>query len=154
MITIRRQNVDYKSEIDRLRLRIIELEGRITILLKQIEDLQSRQPGTQIIEKIVEKIVYRDRAPSEMERDVSEHESIEENFEVVGRVKVDESQAVFAKLDQDQWERIDYPTRLSAAQLKKLRQSIIYERSKRTNNNVQKRLMSQSKDLSFSKLYT
>ena len=65
-----------------------------------------------IVEKVVEKVVevervvYRDRerANSEFERDVSEHESIEENFEVLGKIKVGESSVsggTFANLERD-----------------------------------------------------
>ena len=58
-----------------------------------------------IVEKGVERGVYRERerANSEFERSGSEHESIEENFEVVGRVKVGESSVsgTFANLEID-----------------------------------------------------
>ena len=71
----------------------------------QIIELQNRPSGTKIVEKIVEKIVYRDRveagAESDIEREEYEHDSIEENFEVVGRVKVGESTAAYANLERD-----------------------------------------------------
>ena len=70
--------------------------------------LQTRQLETKVVEKVVEKIVYRDREvpkPQEPDSDVdqqmSEHESQEEHFEVVGRVKVAESSATFAALERD-----------------------------------------------------
>ena len=49
-----------------------------------------------MVEKIVEKIVYVDRPQpaSDIEQDVSEHESIEETFDVIGRVKVAQSEVV------------------------------------------------------------
>lgn len=71
----------------------------------RITELQTRQVETKVVEKVVEKIVYRDRdvpkPDSDLEKEVSEHESIEENFEVVGRVKVGESSATFAALHED-----------------------------------------------------
>ncbi len=48
----------------------------IEMLKKRIVVLEGREPGT----KIVEKIVYRDRADSEVKNEVSDHEDIEESF--------------------------------------------------------------------------
>ena len=45
----------------------------------------------------VEKIVYRDKAESDVERDFSEQEEVEETFNIVGRVKVGESERVVQK---------------------------------------------------------
>lgn len=49
--------------------------------------------------------MYRDRevvkAESEEEKEVSEHESIEEQFEVVGRVKVGETTDAFVNLNKE-----------------------------------------------------
>ena len=65
--------------------------------------MESRPATTQIqdrvVEKIVEKIVYveRPQPASDIEQDVSEHESIEETFDVIGRVKVAQSEVVIPK---------------------------------------------------------
>lgn len=50
----------------------------------------------------MEKIVYKEKPASDYDRNVSEHESIEENFEIIGRVKVEESEAVYEKLTKEE----------------------------------------------------
>ena len=59
------------------------------------------------MEKFVEKIVYRDREvqpkepTSDKDIEVNEHESEEETFEIVGRVKVGEASGTFAALERE-----------------------------------------------------
>lgn len=45
--------------------------------------------------------MYRDKPESDMDREVEEEESVEEQFEVVGRVRVAEAEAVFENLNRD-----------------------------------------------------
>ena len=52
---------DYRLEIEKLTIKITTLETTIVSLEKMIEELKNRPGGTQIVEKVVEKIVYRDR---------------------------------------------------------------------------------------------
>ena len=110
IIELRSTCQDYQTRIEKYIIRIRELEAEIASMRLQIEELRNRPVQTNIVEKIVEKIVYRDRevrveraeraAESDIEQEIEEHESIEENFEVVGRVKVGESSAAtFANLE-------------------------------------------------------
>ena len=64
--------------------------------------MRLRPAGEKVVEKIVEKIVYKEKPASDYDRNVSEHESIEENFEIIGRVKVEESEAVYEKLTKEE----------------------------------------------------
>ena len=70
-------------------------------LRKLVEELRSR-PGTQVVERIVEKPIYQEPG-SDVERDVSEREEAEEDFVILDKVAVAEHEAVF---DQSAFDKL------------------------------------------------
>jgi hypothetical protein len=98
MSSLRIRLTEYLAEFERLKNKITELETRIRWLESRPANTEV-QVQERIVEKIVEKIVYRDRPEpdSDIDREFSEREDIEDTYTVVGRVKVGEAEVVLPK---------------------------------------------------------
>ena len=79
-------------EIERLNIRIKDLQIEIVELKRIIAELRAAPKGTEV--KIVEKIVYKEKQESDIERSYREEEEEEEEFQVVEVIKQSETTAV------------------------------------------------------------
>jgi len=80
------------------------LEITITSLKRQLEELRLQPAKETIVYQ--DKIVYRDKPASDYDRNVSEHESIEETLEVIKRVNVAESEAVYERATKEEQKQV------------------------------------------------